>query len=246
MHDYASLTRDLEKMGLSRSGTTLAHTSMKAIGAVEGGADTVLDVFMDYFGGEGLFAMPCLSWVLCLEKDPVFDVQNTPSCIGLLPEMFRKREGVVRSWHPTHSTAAFGKDAQAFEADDHKNHTPCGFDSSWHKLIARDATILQVGCTLTSCTFLHGVEEWCGIEGRLDTPVRYKVVPPEGEAFYTESQPHLGTPSEQFYRLEDALLASGALRFAPFGDAKVYVLSAKKTFETAQKVLAEKPRLFDE
>ena len=49
MHTYASLRKDLEKLGIPQNGTLLIHSSMKSIGDVEGRADTVLDVFMDYF-----------------------------------------------------------------------------------------------------------------------------------------------------------------------------------------------------
>ena len=39
-----TLQQDLAAMGLTGTETILIHSSMKAIGAVEGGADTVLDV----------------------------------------------------------------------------------------------------------------------------------------------------------------------------------------------------------
>ena len=49
MHTYVSLRKDLENLGIPQDGTLLIHSSMKSIGDVEGRADTVLDVFMDYF-----------------------------------------------------------------------------------------------------------------------------------------------------------------------------------------------------
>ena len=39
-----TLQQDLAAMGLTGTETILIHSSMKAIGVVEGGADTVLDV----------------------------------------------------------------------------------------------------------------------------------------------------------------------------------------------------------
>ena len=52
MHTYSSLKKDLLESGLLPSDTVLIHSSMKSIGNVDGGADTVLDVLMDYFGRE--------------------------------------------------------------------------------------------------------------------------------------------------------------------------------------------------
>lgn len=49
----AELKRDLAAMGLTGTETILIHSSMKSIGPVEGGADTVLDAWMEFFA-EGL------------------------------------------------------------------------------------------------------------------------------------------------------------------------------------------------
>jgi len=244
MFDEKNLKGDLAAMRLDPSGYVMIHSSMKSIGPVQGGADAVLNALMGYFE-QGLVAMPALTWTLACEQAPVFDVLNTPGATGLLPELFRKRLGVVRSWHPTHSVAAYGPHAAAFTADDHLNDTPCGRTSSWHKLLERHAVILHIGCSLTSCTFLHGVEEWCGIEGRLGAPVRFKVIPPGGTPFIMDSRPHLGSPSEQFGKVEDILIVRGALRFGRIGDAKVYILDAAGAFDIVSECLARDPCLFD-
>lgn len=49
----ADLKHDLAVMGLTGNETILIHSSMKSIGPVEGGADTVLDAWMEFFA-EGL------------------------------------------------------------------------------------------------------------------------------------------------------------------------------------------------
>ena len=245
MYTYDSLWSNLEQMGLKHDGTLLAHTSMKAIGQVEGGAETVLSVLKGYHKDGGLFAMPALTWELAYKDHPVFDVQREPTSVGLLPEMFRQQPDVVRSWHPTHSMSAYGKEAAVFTGEDHLCGTPCGLRSTWHKLLERDAMILMIGCKLTSCTFLHGVEEWAEVPDRLDEPVCYTIVPPNGEAFSMSSRPHKGSPSEHYYRIEDALIESGALHFYQFGSAKVYKLRTVAVWETASKLLKANPHYFD-
>ena len=52
-----TLQQDLAAMGLTGTETILIHSSMKSIGAVEGGADTVLDALMEFFA-EGLLLLP--------------------------------------------------------------------------------------------------------------------------------------------------------------------------------------------
>ncbi|MBE6612809.1 MAG: AAC(3) family N-acetyltransferase, partial [Ruminococcaceae bacterium] len=61
MHTKSSLISDLRAMGVLSTDAILVHSSMKSIGEVEGGADTVLDAFMEYFA-DGLFMMPTHTW----------------------------------------------------------------------------------------------------------------------------------------------------------------------------------------
>jgi aminoglycoside 3-N-acetyltransferase len=48
MYTKQELKRDILNIGIKEEDTILIHSSMKAIGEVEGGADTVLDAFMEY------------------------------------------------------------------------------------------------------------------------------------------------------------------------------------------------------
>lgn len=54
----ADLKHDLAVMGLTGNETILIHSSMKSIGTVEGGADTVLDALMEFCGGLAAAAHP--------------------------------------------------------------------------------------------------------------------------------------------------------------------------------------------
>ena len=108
MYSKEDLKRQIAAMGIQPWDTLLVHSSMKTIGPVEGGADTVLDAFCEYLA-EGLLVLPTHTWDRLSGEYSVFDVENEPSCVGLLTNLFRKRPGVLRSWHPTHSVAAFGR-----------------------------------------------------------------------------------------------------------------------------------------
>ena len=55
--------------------------------------------------------LPTHTWKQINDEYNVFDVLHEPSCVGILTNIFRQRPGVIRSWHPTHSVAAYGKDA---------------------------------------------------------------------------------------------------------------------------------------
>ncbi len=100
MYTKDQLKQQLVDMGLKPSDTVLIHSSMKAIGEVENRADGVLDVLIDYFK-EGLLIFPTHTWEQMGERKLLFDPKTEPSCVGILPNLFLKREGVSRSLHPT-------------------------------------------------------------------------------------------------------------------------------------------------
>ena len=72
-----TLQQDLAAMGLTGTETILIHSSMKSIGAVEGGADTVLDALMEFFA-EGLLLLPTHTWQSIDQDHLVFDVRRSP------------------------------------------------------------------------------------------------------------------------------------------------------------------------
>ena len=245
MHTLISLQNNLRAMGIAPADTVLLHSSMKKIGPVQGGADTVLDALQDYLT-PGLLVLPALNWELVNQQPRVYDVLHTPSIVGILPELFRKRPDVHRSLNPTHSVCAYGADAQAFVQGGDADGTPLGMHSPWRKLLERNAWILMAGCDLTSCTFIHGVEEWCEVPNRFEPPVRFTVIAADRMKIEFVSAPHLGSPSEQYGRAEKALRQSGALADGRFGNAAVLVISARKCFDTLSALLRENPHLFDD
>ncbi|PAF29614.1 AAC(3) family N-acetyltransferase [Paenibacillus sp. 7516] len=247
MHTQQSLLDQLHQLGIDRRGTLLVHSSMKSMGEVEGGADTVLDAFTDYMK-DGLLVLPTHTWSTINASNPMFHVESSPCCVGILPELFRKRPGVVRSWHPTHSVAAIGQDAVAFTKDDHLYDTPCARGSAWGKLLDRKATILLVGVDLKRNTFIHGVEEWVDIPGRLtDEHEQLYTVLPDGTEISVPSRRHYGLSwSEHFWKVDEVLQRKGAMRQGKLGDAVVRVCDAAMVEEIITAMLRANPDLFSD
>ena len=70
-----SLMLDLRAMGLKSTDAIMVHSSMKSIGEVSGGADTVVDAFMEYFK-DGLFMTPTHTWAQMGPEHSLFDPQE--------------------------------------------------------------------------------------------------------------------------------------------------------------------------
>lgn len=247
MHTKQSLIAQLESAGIDRLGTVLIHSSMKKIGDVEGGADTVLDALSEYMK-DGLLVLPTHTWSYINADNPKFYVETSEVCVGILPELFRQRPGVVRSLHPTHSVAALGKDAAAFTAGDERCDTPCHRESAWGRLLDRKATILLVGVDLRRNTFIHGIEEWVDIPGRLtDDHEQLYTVLADGTEIPVPSRRHCGLPwSEHFWKVEGVLEEQGALYRSKLGDADVLVCDTVKMTEILSEMLRDNPDLFSD
>ena len=84
MYTKEELKNQLKQMGILPTDTVMIHTSMKAIGQVEGGPDGVLDAFCEYLQ-DGLFLVPTHTWLEVTPDHPVFDVRSAVPNIGIIP-----------------------------------------------------------------------------------------------------------------------------------------------------------------
>jgi len=214
------LSNDLLAMGLKPGDTLLVHSSMKSIGPVEGGPDAVLDGLSEFLR-PGLLVFPTLSYESVDAGHPLFSVRDTPSCVGLLTELFRKRPEAVRSWHPTHSVAASGDDAARFAAGHELDETPCCRKGPWGRLLDRKARILFVGTGISCNTFLHGVEEWNKVPDYFTKkPEMLKITTPGGRIIERGYYRHDQHNSNNYAKLEPLFIEKGAMTAGKFGAAE--------------------------
>lgn len=105
------------------------------------------------------------SFTYSATKGETFDVNNTPSEVGLFSEKFRLLDGVQRSHHPIFSVCALGKYSDYFTSaivDD------CfGEGTFFDRLYNKNVKIVTLGCAFERITFVHFVEQ------RLNIPYRY-------------------------------------------------------------------------
>ncbi len=241
MYTKQSLKEDLKGMGVLHTDAIMIHSSMKSIGAVEGGADTVIDALMEYFS-EGLLMTPAHTWAQMSETYSVFDPATESACVGIIPNLFLKREGVVRSLHPTHSIAAFGKGASTYIEGEENCITPCTPGGCWDRLREVNAKILLLGVTHIRNTFIHSVEEVYNVPERLTVrPTTFQIKMPDGKLkevkMHRHYNPHTAHISEAYDKLEQAFYDRGVARKVRFGDAECILCEAKGLFEVTGEIL---------
>ncbi len=163
MYSKQDIVKNLEELGIEKGDKLLIHASYKSLGAVQGGIETVIEAFKEAVGEEGTLMFPTFTYENVNGQNPVFNIKTSPSCVGMIPEVFRHGEGVVRSLHPTHSLAVWGKDKEYYIENHHEDQNCLDQNSPIMKLKKAGGKILLVGCGLKKNTILHGLEIACKV-----------------------------------------------------------------------------------
>jgi len=161
MLDAKQIIADLRALGVKGDDTIIVHSSYNALKGdekIENGPEAVISALKETVKN-GTLMLPTLSWEAVTIENPRFNALETESCVGILPEFMRKSPDVIRSVHPTHSVAIWGRDAQKI-ADVHlRDFTPVGANSPFREVARRRGKIVMLGNPLETNTTMHGVEE---------------------------------------------------------------------------------------
>ena len=168
----------LQTLGLGAGHIVFVHSSLSSIGYVEGGADAVVDAFLDVLGSTGTIVVPAFTFSHGGKLDPVFDPIQDPSEMGRITEVARTRPGAQRSCHLLHSVAALGSHAEEITAV----HGPSAWaaDGPFWKLYELNAYILMLGVPYLRCTFFHVIEQLVQVRYRRWREVEARVQEPDG------------------------------------------------------------------
>lgn len=244
------LTKDDIKAGLRHLGVEggmvlMVHSSLSALGEVEGGADTVIEALIETVGPSGTVMMPAMGGA------PIFDVGETPSNVGVITDSFWRRDGVIRSIHPTHSAAGVGPLAEQLLAGHIDQPTAIGIESPWGRIAQLDnGYLLFIGCDQDRNTLLHTAEEMA--EGAyLNTIVRDYY--DRDHARQTKILEQFPGPHRDFIQLDRVFREAGAMFVCQIGQAVCRLMKASEilrlTFEALQRdpaaVLCDNPHCMD-
>lgn len=155
----------LHRVGIHEGDTLLVHSAFSQFLGFQGSAMDAIGVLQRAVGPRGLLMMPTLPFsgsaarYASEQKDKIFDPRRAPSRAGILTELFRRSKDVVRSVHPTHAVAAWGRGADEITEGHHLAATPCGRGTPYYGLLEREGKILLAGVSLSALTFFHTIEE---------------------------------------------------------------------------------------
>ncbi|MBN8956138.1 MAG: AAC(3) family N-acetyltransferase [Rhizobiales bacterium] len=137
----------------------LVHSDTAGVARLGLSPSEFIDTLLEIVGPEGTLVMP--SHPVLRERDGrlFYDVQKSPSSVGLVTELFRRRTGVRRSAFPYSAAAATGPLADAVIGSHAQSTRPHDGLSPYAKLAQLDGRVLCVGCALDRMTILHVAED---------------------------------------------------------------------------------------
>ncbi len=238
------LAQALRQLGVKQGGVLLVHSSLSALGYVEGGAETVIQGLLAALGTAGTLLMPALTYERVTPQTPVFDIRHTPANVGVIPETFRVRHGTLRSLHPTHSVCAMGPRAEDVLGEHYQDTTPCGRHSPFNKLRAVGGQILMLGCGLRPNTSMHAIEELVEPPYLFGGDVAYQLVHEDGHVEEKVYRVHGFQAHQQRYDHVADVLAEPDLRRGRVLQANAYLLDAPSLWHAVLSKLHEDPLYF--
>jgi len=234
---------DLNSLGVKEGDCLLVHSSYTAIGKNENGPAAVIQAILDTIGTTGTLLMPCFNGGQQYSQatsNKVFEIQHTPSQLGIISEIFRKEFPVRRSLHPTHSVIGMGPLANEILEGHEKCLVSTGIGTPFDKLKKYKAKIILLGVTHSSNTFLHHIENVLGAPTLSKNKFTMKLIDDKNNLISVETHPHLPGLPRQYDRLNSELPES-LQKSGTVGKAKTFVIEAGALFEHLKPLLQNNP-----
>ncbi len=246
----AEIERGLREVGLQAGDVALVHSSLSAMGWVEGGPVTVIEALLSVLDPDrGTLVLPTLCQSDKERRFETWDIERSPSDVGAITEAGRLHPDAIRSNHPTHSIAAIGALAEAI-ASCHElaqgrpspwGPAAFGIGSPWEKLYGLDAHYLFLGTTTSCNTMGHFAQ------AEFVRSVVAQVASDRRDGFAAELREWRRDgvwPNFGFAICEEWLAAKGAMRYATIGDATLRATRAKVNVDTTLEKLNTEPETF--
>ncbi len=217
----------------AKGNPVIVHTSLKAVGEIEGGGETLLDALIEYYAKNGgILCVPSHTW-----KKLFLDLNDSYSCIGVLPSLAAAHPDGVRSLHPTHSMVVFGEREKVdeFVKNEKFVDSPTHPDGCYGNIFRQDGYVLLVGVGQEKNTCIHCVEEMLEVPDRLtDAGIYADIIYKDGtreKRHLRWFDPIIPDVSVNFGKFEPAFRHFGVIQDGTLGDAKVQFCRAEKMKE---------------
>ncbi len=250
------IINQLESMNAPKDSIVLMHSSLRAVGEIQGGARALLDVLIEYFTADGgLFCVPTHTWHN-FGKEIMLDMTTTDNCLGAFSTIALEDKRGTRTESPIHSMMVFGDKARVdeFVANEKTIKSTTAPESCYGKLCSQDGYVLLVGVNHSRNTYLHAVAEILNLPNRMAHDYsKVKIKTKDGKIvdrkikFYHND--YTDDLSCRFVKYETAFRYHRAITDGFIGNAPTQLCNAKKMKETVELIFKHSDGvdpLFDE
>ncbi|MEA1873468.1 MAG: AAC(3) family N-acetyltransferase [Bacteroidota bacterium] len=240
----ADLVNQIRNIGVKAGDLLHLKVSMRSIGEIDGGAETLLDALLEVVGDKGTLVSDAFIHVYPLPLDDTQAQQiaddNTRSYAGAFANAMINHPDMLRSSHPIQKFAAIGHHAKALCG----NHTEQsgGYDLL-NEMAKMNAVNLTIGKRVVGVGTTHVAIELVGLRRRhLNMGINYRNA--QGEVKLAKVDWNggcaYGFPKFiPFYEQDGAVLGLGKI-----GEANALLTSMKETLRIEMEILKENPAFF--
>lgn len=244
-----------EGSGCQKGQVVMVHTSLRSLGYVCGGAQSVIETLLEGVGEEGTIMMPTQSWKnldpktgvywqepkewwsVIRENIPAYDKRITPTnTMGTVAEMFRQWSGTLRSDHPARSVAAWGRYAQ-YLTENHDLSDIFGDSSPIGRLYELDGYVLLIGVGYDKNTSLHLADVRADYPGK-HTVIESSAIQINGQRIW-KSYETLAVDGEDFSAIGEAFEQTGQVCHALLGNGILSMMRQRALVDFAVKWIEE-------
>jgi aminoglycoside 3-N-acetyltransferase len=227
------IVEDLREMRLRAGDAVLVHASMRAVGPVEGGADTLVDALIEVVGAEGVILVPSFNRRNRVNEDGLgacFELGPCREQVGILGERAAAHPDAHVSSHPTLAFSAIGRNAEFLTASV-PLHYPLGENSPLARLYQLDGRILLIGVGHEVNAAIHLAECWADAPyARRKATVRME----DGSIAEMEGSPEC---SAGFTKIERVLRQARIIRSGYVGNAPSQSMRMQHAVSMAREML---------
>ncbi|MCF6353721.1 MAG: AAC(3) family N-acetyltransferase [Candidatus Polarisedimenticolaceae bacterium] len=240
----------LRKLGIGSGDIVMVHASWNSSNGFKGRPAEMIQAIKQVLGPSGLLSMPSLTYQNqssseFLAEGKSMNVRRSPSRMGLLSEVFRRNQDVVRSLSPTHPILAWGERAEEFVAGHEQVKKPFGEDTPFSRLLEWKGKILTIDAPFSTITFCHYLEDRIAACLPFDLyepePVTGVVVDYEGRQIEVPTQV-LSKTANRLRRddwLEEEMRRQGVLHYRKIGNTRLMLVDTIAMTEVVDKMYAE-------
>ncbi|MFA5502597.1 MAG: AAC(3) family N-acetyltransferase [Sulfurovaceae bacterium] len=215
----------------------IIHSSTSNIGKIEGNAKQLTDLIISKLDLDNHTllspALPFLgSMKEYLDSLESFELETAKNAMGNISNQIMKMDGCQRSFHPSHSVIAIGRNADFYISEHEKCNTPFCKESPYWKLTMNNGKILMFGVGLNSITNFHVYEDMLGEYLPLDVYASqvYKIACKNGDIrseIETRAHNPMLSAKRDCERAREYLIKNNYIQTYKIGDSEISLLDAK-------------------